>query len=267
MPYKTPLLLVLVLFLGACSYPIKIPVTQTRYDLPEARGDGKFGLTVGERNQEYRLILTPDAATTAMDTANPIIEVNDENLAPALSVSGVYYQIDRDYSFLRPNIGLGISDRWEIGYKHNRQPSLYAKWQFLGEPQSRAEAGNFSMAVMLSGNWYQLDESVSGSYSVTMENVGADVSLITGIRITRNLLAYVNAFAGASSFHGDHYSLALGGTSSFKGNYRVAGGALGIGWQFGDHVNLGIEAVNSTLTSGNSQRNKNFFGWNMQFFW
>lgn len=155
-------------------------------------------------------------------------------------------------SLLSPSLGAwgGISERFDVGIRLGPKAPLLlrGRWQFTGEPASRAAAGNFSFAAI--GGFGLYRGSVAGQSGTSL-----DAGLIAGYRLADQHLLFGGPFFGMASVGGVTRAQASGtGTVTGPGVSGSAFGA-GVGYEYWlqSFLPLRVELAYASGSSGEAK--------------
>lgn len=246
------LVLLMVPFLGACS--AKIPISQDRFDIPEAVGAHNLTVSVGVAPQFYELELSPNYTTTMVNTTNPNILIGPKTLSDSISI----------FAF---DVGYGVNDNFEIGVSSSKLQAVYFKYQLVGKPQSQAKKGNFSLAIIVAPLFAMHGDVQSVTTSYDYSSAGVDLSALIGYRTADWVLVY-----GGSYFSKSHYAGTVRGgpvipSYAYSGNYSTQGVTLGAHFNLNKRLYLSIERIWSQLHAGTSSYGNIFWGIRMGYRW
>lgn len=226
---------------------ISFNMLANRYESPETRGsrfkaDAQIFLKGG-----HEVKLTDDSTSTAANTAGPTLIRSNANLGGMGSLS--------------------LADSLDIGLELTRKSpaALRAKFQILGDPSSSAKAGNFSLAVTLAlGHQKWDDEDVSGTvvngvtYKYNITGTLVDAALISGYRLSDEMLVYGGFFTSKISYKGSQDIGSPITQNSFTGSAKNAG--LNAGMMFGSSPYIKGEVAIAKTTVGTSEKSSGFLG-------
>jgi len=206
---------------GGCSHSIKIPVS--RFVSPEVKGrygDVSIGGALVGVNE---IQISPDVTRIPPFLDNPTIA--NKNRVRLLA-------------------DFGIARKWDLFVRApfasiNR---FGIKYQLLGDPYIKAQAGNFSMALaasfgMARGSKSRKDLFNNDESTVKFSNWMYDGSIILGYRFSREALAYLDLFATRIHTHGS-INQAL---ASFR--YEQEGDQRGAAFGLSYHLSQLIEFI------------------------
>jgi hypothetical protein len=246
------LALVFFSFASGCAVNAKLPLT--RHESPETQGkvDGSFHsehFAAWQARNEVEF--TPDLTLRSPSVTDPSVRTPNHRIMAQSA--------------------LGIADRFDISLN---LPSLRLglKYQILGEPRSRAEAGNFSLAVSGGGTIAKQEETKgsallsSSSQFVELKETLADISLIAGYRISKEVLFYGGPFSVWDFVRLRYRSDAVAGERTSNGTIRSLGFNLGLQAQFGATTFLRLEGAGSKTRLGRANVGRGSYGFTFGFY-
>ncbi len=211
---RRPILLVFLSCLGlqtGCATYLP----QLRLESPEATGSEKLG--------RAELAGTQGGVNLSAEVAmrdQPAQKDADGNPLPA----------DPPVPYLQPTwaaffVGFvkGFGDSWDLGIRLLQPTAPFqvrVKYQFLGQPESRAEFGNFSLAALVSPGL----TAGPGNGTETLFYLAGDVTLLAGIRLGRSHLIWLSPSFTFASIRG------LASTAGAAGGTVLTYGG-GVGYQ------------------------------------
>jgi hypothetical protein len=149
---------------------------QLHLESPEATGSEKIGRAEFAGTQGGIDLVQPTTLSYPSPDANGVVG----SPTPMLQTSWANYFL----GFVK-----GFGDQWDVGIRI--QPSapllIRVKYQFLGEPESRAELWNFSLAGLVSPG-FSLSAGANGTSQIFFT---ADAALLAGIRLGVNHLVWL----------------------------------------------------------------------------
>ncbi len=221
------------LLLAGCASNSYFLLKNHHFDSPEAKG-GKFKFSVNAvPYQDVTTIQTSFDGTGPLDT---LITVNNKDLDESAVETVDHSSILLSLSLIER---LDISLDFAIG---NQPNYVNLKYQFVGESQAEAEAGNFSVAGVLGLGYISVSED--DPESVFLDNFdvlgGAlRVGGLVGLRSTKELLLY---WSNSYSYFDTKTKYTFGATD---GDFTVSGhqmlSMLGAEYTHDDKISVGIE--------------------------
>lgn len=198
-------ILVLLILLGGCSSNVKIPAA--RFSTSETQGIAGGTFEMGGRGA-FKLSPSPDLTTTPVDKSGGVES----------SAAFSFYNALGFLNWLDFELEAGL-----------HQPLLGAlKLQFLGEPESSAGAGNFSVASRLGYAFYVAGRKEPGHTTAegsdreyTVDMGGPLFELLLGYRLIDALLIY-------GGWYRQDYSYALDFNTGIKDVIKHRGKQTGI---------------------------------------
>lgn len=192
MPRKLIYLAILLLS-SACAHRLPIKTPSPLLDSPEAvgisgrlKGGAQYIYTAEAELSPDVALQNPDADTASL---NPVTQ----------------------YSFMG-GFGLGRNIDLEMRIPFR----LHGKYQFVGDPRTEAQPGNFSMAVQLGLGVTTQDEkrdSLSGNSSFSKNEFEVFFGITAGYRIDKNVLIFSGAHFVSNSVSGKFSAPSRGITS------------------------------------------------------
>ncbi len=186
-----------IALVGASAPGCATYLPQLHLETPEATGSEKIGRAELAGSQGgFNLSAAPEIHAGSTDA--------DGNVSPDVP----YLQTSWANYFLGFVKGLG--DWWDLGvrFQPNAPLLVRVKFQFLGEPESRAPKWNFSLSALLSPGFTM----APGAESSPLIYFSADAAVLAGIRFNDNHLLWL----------APHFTFA-----SVSGLATTAGGASG----------------------------------------
>lgn len=252
-------LITTVFLFSGCASTIR--VTQLRYETPEVIGQGQHQATFSI-NPEQRVKV--DIHGTG-DFAKPNLTVEQPSDPPKFpdNVTLSNIPVDKFYYWARDTAAYllsmselasyaGVNDSLDIYIDTQYgSPLLRAKYQLLGDPASRARAGNFSLAVD-GGYGMPYFDGLKG-----LDSSSYDLAIITGLRFTDHAMIYGGPFYTRYDIKDAHGSSSTTLTSE--------GSNIGLRFGFGKGRSLYIESSSSTVSSGASQLSGVYYGLSLEF--
>lgn len=236
--------LLLSLTLSACSIMAKVPVT--RLESPETTGKEKGSIT-GEGTLGYQgranVELTPSYTTTPPSLTNPIIVSPDHRLIG--------------------NASAGLADSFDITLALPLR--LGAKFQLFGEPRTRADKGNFSVAIALGLSGSKEEETGSSIYSSTQKRFSLsesryDFALILGYRFSKEVLLYGGPFSVLDDLIVQYSDPATAAPLTTRGRIKSNGYSLGLQARFDTKLFMRIEGTRMKTELGTARSTQNTYG-------
>lgn len=212
---------------------IKLP--NNRFDSPETLGK--------ERNVKIEVA----------GERNSAIELSSDITGRQINISDP--KIDEEYR-MRLGAGVGILEDLDIELRATN--GLRVKYQVLGDPRSKADTGNIPLAATVGLGYVSEEYSVSGvptgSGRASIKEYIIDGALISGYRISKQVLFYGGGFYTRDKFHGDFSFGSVTGTYSSAA--RLYGGNWGA--ELGEEkVQFKIEMSHAIARAGSSKSSSN----------
>ena len=201
----------LALITSSCSIMVKTPMN--RFESPEARGKsaGISGFAAYQGRSEVEL--TNDFTTTPPSLSSPSVKAPGHRLMA--------------------NGSIGLGERFDINITLP-ETRLGAKFQILGDPLEKAEAGNIPLAI--NGGVSAVSEKetrTSSSQSFEMKEIVMDLGLATGYRFNKDVLLYGGPFVLWDKLH-SIYTPSAGTSVDARKTMRVYGVNVGVELGFGN---------------------------------
>jgi hypothetical protein len=246
------LVLIFIHSLWGCSQQLIIKTPISRFESPESSGESQhFGFGFYLQNDvKIQLI---DNINDLPPNGNPKIIM--EPITPSREYDSAGEKDDPVSTFLFNGKSLtgkghlGVNDRFDLWLrKSDDAPWLIgAKYQFIGEPLSKAKKKNFSLAATIglgqdSESQYDGDLKQNEQNELTVlkkveaesDTFQADVALIAGYRLLDSLLLYSG---GHYAYYETEYSVTVvesGNSFNFSNDGSSRGYHMGLMWDLGD---------------------------------
>jgi hypothetical protein len=244
--------LLLALFTGACSTNgIRTP--QNRFESPEIAGETT--VHVGLYSSGH-IDFTPNLGSPA----NPTI-VDDDPEFPDQPQNPDFWDnlswMGGTISSALQSMGLegraNPTDHLELYFNSRYETmGIRAKYQFLGEPASRAKAGNLSLALDAGFGKTDITQSLTHRYAYNL----LDTALIAGYRLDDTILLY----------GGPYFSRYLTSSDAPEAVDVLQQGAnLGLRFQFRRHASLAMEIARSRMEGGATGYLQTHYGLQLRF--
>ena len=244
-------LILLLILISGCTTPLRLNISQSRYDLPEVVGDSDTALEFGILYDEYAVTFTEDAENIPVETDTPLVDKVDPD-----SYAG-------SDTFWKFGIYHGFTEWLELSYKLDVYHTFGSKIQLLGEPRSKSKKGNYSAAVTLSFSATQTEDDENGNTDASVESRFQDYALLLGYRPHDRALLYTSVFRTRYDYNIEIEPLAINGNRErFSGDVDVNGYAVGFNYDFTDTFFITIELLKSTLETGSVELDESFYGIN-----
>ncbi|MCO5113022.1 MAG: hypothetical protein M9899_02490 [Bdellovibrionaceae bacterium] len=222
-----------VLFLTGCASNSYFLLKNHHFESPEAKGGNfKFSANV----VPYQDVTTVQTTFNGAGPLDTIITVNNKDLADN-SVEVI------DHSSIL--FSLAILERLDVSldFAIGNQPNYFtAKYQFIGDTQADASAGNFSLAGTLGLGYIGVSEDDPDSAFLDdfdVKGLALRAGVIVGLRSTDELLLY---WSNSFSYFNTKTKYTFGVA---EGDFRVRGNQwstmLGAEFVVADHISLGLE--------------------------
>lgn len=200
----------LVLLCEGCR--VHLPVVVNRLDSPETLGMSQDPETKGKmRLRLAGASVGTNEALLSSDTSANFVDTTTASFETARQ--------------LEVDAGLSLDDRIEVSAQLERYLTGQVKFQLLGDPRSRAQAGNFSVAATARVGGQKWEET-SGVGKAVVNTFLVDGALIAGYRIFSPILLYGGGFATQEWFGGTHTISST--VRDFSGRALQVGGNAGI---------------------------------------
>jgi len=250
--YLTTLLLITLL--SGCHSTVK--VSPLRYESPEVIGQGQHQAVI-TINPEQRVDV---AIRSTADFANPVISTEQPASPPGfpadititnIPIFEMAYWARDSLAYIASMADVasyaGINDKLDI-YLDTQygSPLVRMKYQFLGQPASRAKSGNLSLAID-GGYGYSYVGGLNG-----LEQNAYDAALIGGYRITNSLMLYGGPFYSRYDLKDANGSLST--------SVESAGSNVGVRFELGKNSSIYLEKSTSKLSSGASIHTGDYYG-------
>jgi hypothetical protein len=251
--------LLAIVALDGCHSTLKI--YPLRYESPEVIGQDEHQAVISF-NPEQRVDV---GIRSSADFSNPSITTEQPeeppNFPDGITITNIpifeigYWARDT-LAYLASTADLasyaGINDSMDI-YLDTQYgtPLLRAKYQMLGDPASRARAGNLSLAID-GGIGFAPFDGLKG-----LEQNAYDAALIGGYRITDNVLIY-----GGPFYSRYDYKDANGPSTA---RVESSGSNIGIRFSFDKKRSIYLEKSHSLVTAGASSHEDDFYGLSLEF--
>jgi hypothetical protein len=251
--------LLAILILNGCHSTLK--VYPLRYESPEVIGQGQHQAAISI-NPEQRVDV---GIRSPSDFANPTITTEQPedppNFPDNITITNIpifeiaYWARDTaSYAASMTDLAsyAGVNDSLDI-YLDTQYgtPIIRAKYQMLGEPASRARAGNLSLALD-GGYGAELFADKKG-----LELNAYDAALIGGFRIADTVLIY-----GGPYYSRYDYKDANGPSTS---RVESTGTNLGIRFGFGKNDSIYLETSHNSVNAGASRHEGDYYGISLEF--
>ena len=253
---RLQLVLIVILIISAltaCSGPLRMQVSQNRYDLPEAAGHKKMAVDLNRHFNEYGVTFTERISDFPVDTKTPKVEKVDpdsyEGSDDDLMLAGRY----------------GVSEQVELSGKLGGYLTVGAKMQLSGKSRAQATAGNLSSSITAALSLTKSDDDNDFEYDGnSIDSYYWDVGLLGGYRITDTILLYSGVFYTKYDYSIHVESLAINqNKTSFSGDAKVNGINFGVNYDITRNFYFTVEALRSTIKTGEVDESGSFYGFNL----
>ena len=231
------------LILG-CTQKIFIPVSQVRFDTPEANGHRNTAVAINLRPSHKAIYLTDDYKTIPVNTLNPVIADTYEQRV-------VFFEtvpIAVDYGFL---------DDLDIGILLSTFPQVYIKYQLTGVSQASAKKGNISSAIKLRVLQQSSVYNDNGVRQLSVTDLGQDISVSAGYRLTDDVMIYTSLFTQTHKYLG--YVNVGSFPGPFNGHFTQNGISAAVHYDITKRSAFDLELVNTTIAAGISSNNSTVY--------